>query len=77
MIDRTCEVWEWNETGEIFLILGYAYTDNIGDRKWESLIIHESMTHEDQRVDETCTFSEMWFSDSQYSWKMKRLSDAP
>lgn len=79
MIDRVGEVYECKESGEIFVILSPAYIDNIGDQKWNTLIIHASPTYFERpsRVGEITVYSEMWFSDSLYSWKMRRLSGAP
>jgi hypothetical protein len=81
MIDRTGEVYEWKETGEIFVILGLAYVDNIGDKKWNAAILVTSpdmmYTSYERIVGQISTFSEMWFSDSTYSWKMRRLSGDP
>lgn len=80
MIDRVGEVYEWEETGEIFLILGQAYCDNFGDIKWNAVIIHEAtLVKADpyEKIGDISTYSEMWFSDSTYSWKVRRLSGAP
>ena len=74
MIDRVGEVYEWLESGEIFVIVERDIVDNSGDQKWRSVIISLA-TRMDfvERLCEETLFSEMWFSDSRFSNMMRRL----
>lgn len=74
MSERVGEVWECKKTKEVFVILFLDYVDNVGDKKWRCFTIAGGEVND---TGEESVYSEMWFSDSMYSWQMRKLSDAP
>lgn len=73
MQDRTGEVYEWLEHGEIFVIVSHDFT-----RKnmvyWKCLVLKESTKLTIDPPGTLCTFNEEWFSSANYRYSMRRLA---
>ncbi len=74
MEDRTCQVWEWLDTGEVFVVLSPAESNPYG-RIWNTLVLEETpKSFVMNRVGELSSFSDLWFSSSEYNHRVRRLA---
>ncbi len=70
-MNRNGQLWKSKKHGEVVVLLYVDHYDNVGDAKWASLVIEGGQLHS---AGELITYSEMWFSDSRFSWEMQRLA---
>jgi hypothetical protein len=73
MQDRTGEVYEWLENGEIFVIVGTSRTSD-KSAYWLCLVLQESVMYHMDVPGTLCTYNEEWFSSSSYRTHMRRIA---
>lgn len=73
MHDRTGEVYEWLENGEIFVIVSLDHVDD-KSTLWKSLVLKESTTIVIDLPGTLCTYDEQWFSSPRYRDGMRRIA---